>query len=209
MSRSRKDKTTKDQPELEEEAQEQAAETPGTPDTSSDEGESQDGLEKDNGEIPVEEQITKLQDELQEIRQKADENLDGWQRALAEFSNFKKRTERENTETRIRLKGEILMPLLDVYDDLKLAMPEKPREGDAGQWAAGIEMIFLKFQSQLKNMGVEVIDEKEVPFDPNLHEAIASEESDEVEEGHIIDVFQSGYRIGERVIRPARVRVAR
>jgi molecular chaperone GrpE len=154
-------------------------------------------------------QIEELEERLLEVQKQADENLNGWQRSLAEFSNYKKRTERESNETRTRLKGEILLPLLDVYDDLKLAIQDRPTEGEAAQWAAGIEMIFLKFQSLLHNMEVEEIEEKDVPFDPNLHEAITYEESDEVEEGYVIDVFQSGYRIGDRILRPARVRVAR
>lgn len=159
--------------------------------------------------LPEEEQMTRLQEELQQAQQQAQENLDGWQRSLAEFANYKKRTERENDETRSRLKGEVLLPLLDVYDDLKLALLDKPKDGDTAQWAAGIEMIYLKIHTLLQNMEVEVIDQKEVPFDPNLHEAITYEESEDVQEGYVIDVFQSGYRVGERVIRPARVRVAR
>lgn len=165
--------------------------------------------EEESGENAVKLQIEELEEKLLEVQKQADENLNGWQRSLAEFSNYKKRTERESNETRTRLKGEILLPLLDVYDDLKLALTDKPTEGDAAQWAAGIEMIFLKFQTLLHNMEVEEIEEKGVPFDPNLHEAITYEESDEVEEGYVIDVFQSGYRIGDRILRPARVRVAR
>jgi len=154
-------------------------------------------------------ELSALQEKLLEAQQQADENLEGWQRSLAEFSNFKKRTEQQNEDTRIRLKGELLLPLLDVFDDLKLAMQDRPQEGETVQWAAGIEMIFLKFQNVLNNLEVEEICEKGGPFDPNLHEAITYEESEDVEEGHVIDVFQSGYRIGERIIRPARVRVAR
>ncbi|MBN1267807.1 MAG: nucleotide exchange factor GrpE [Anaerolineales bacterium] len=156
----------------------------------------------------VEIRIKELEEKLLSAQQQSDENLNGWQRSLAEFSNYKKRTERESDETRTRLKGEILLPLLDAYDDLKLAISDRPLEGETAQWAAGIEMIFLKFQNALNNMGVEAIEENGVPFDPNLHEAITYEKSEDVDEGHVIDVFQSGYRIGERILRPARVRVA-
>ncbi len=216
MSNSKNDKQMKQHKRMEEETRpdaqdeinaEEYQQDSQAPDSAS--GQPAAGNSPPPGDMTDSEQLDRIHEELKQAQEQAQENLDGWQRALAEFANYKKRTERESSETRSRLKGEILLPLLDIYDDLKLALLDKPQDGDASQWAAGIEMIHSKFQTLLQNMEVEVIDQKEVPFDPNLHEAITYEESEDVQEGHVIDVFQSGYRIGERVIRPARVRVAR
>jgi molecular chaperone GrpE len=79
-------------------------------------------------------------------------------------------------------------------------------EGDS--WANGLELIARKFQNILDAEGVKRIEATGKPFDPNFHEAISSEPNDEVESGHVIEVMQNGYMLGERVIRPAMVRVA-
>jgi molecular chaperone GrpE len=103
------------------------------------------------------------------------------------------------------MKGDIVKKILPVLDDLERSLAHRP-EGDS--WANGMELIARKFQTILENEGVKRIEAAGQPFDPNFHEAISSEPNDEVESGHVIAVMQNGYMLGERVIRPAMVRVA-
>lgn len=149
------------------------------------------------------------QAEWTELQAKADEYLDGWQRARAEFANYKKRIEREQEEAGGRAAAALLTKILPIEDDLLRAVRERP-EGEAmHHWAEGIELIQRKLAALLEAEGVEVIPAAGATFDPALHEAVTSEASDDHEEGQIIEVIQPGYRLGERVLRPARVRVAK
>ena len=150
-------------------------------------------------------EIETLRSQLEEAETRIAENLDGWQRAQAEFINFKKRIERDREIDYLGMKGEIIRKLLPVLDDLERALANRP----AGeQWAEGIELIARKFHSLLESEGVRPIEAEGQPFDPNFHEAISNEPSEEVESGHVIAVVQNGYMLGERVIRAAVVRVA-
>lgn len=148
-------------------------------------------------------------EELSAARAEAQEYLDGWQRARAEFANYKKRVERENRESYKRVAGDILSRYLSVIDDLELALKERPQESDAGAWAKGIELIYQKLLGLLETEGVERIQAEGETFDPMLHEALSHEESSDHQDGQIIEVIRQGYRMGERVLRPALVRVAK
>jgi len=153
-------------------------------------------------EEPLEEQIKRLKAE-------AEEYLDGWQRARAEFANFKKRTQRENEHSRTRIACEIITHFLGVQDDIERALRKAPEGDDFQEWTLGIELIHQKLQALLEAEGVEIIEAKGERFDPTFHEAVSFEESDDHEEGSIIDITQRGYKLGERVLRPAMVRVAK
>ena len=146
-----------------------------------------------------------LQVQLAEAESKVSEYKDGWARSQAEFQNYKKRIERDNELTYASMKGDIVKKVLPALDDLERALQNRPAD-DA--WASGIELIARKLQNILESEGVKRIDAKGAAFDPNFHEAITHEPSDEVESGYVIDVVQNGYTLGERVIRPALVRVA-
>jgi molecular chaperone GrpE len=150
-------------------------------------------------------QMDTLQSQLAEAESKASEYKDGWARSQAEFQNYKKRIERDNELTYASMKGDIIKKVLPVLDDLERALQNRPAD-DA--WANGIELIARKLQNLLENEGVKRIEVNGVAFDPNFHEAISHEPSEDVESGHVIAVVQNGYMLGERVIRPALVRVA-
>jgi molecular chaperone GrpE len=163
---------------------------------------------QDEGEHEAEaDEINTLKAALEESESKAAEYLDGWQRARAEFANFKKRTERERIQTRQNITGDIAKQYLAVVDDLERALKERPQDGDA-TFAEGIELIYRKLTTVLEIQGVKPMQAEGEIFDPTLHEAIAQSESDEHESGQIIEVVQCGYLIGDRVLRPAMVRVA-
>lgn len=153
--------------------------------------------------------INELQNELQEVRTKADEYLDGWQRSRAEFANYKKRVEREQAQVYQTTTGAIVKRYLEVLDDLERALRNRPQDGEGAAWANGIELVYRKLQTILENEGVKLIQAEGQFFDPNFHEAVTLEESDGYESGQVIEVLQQGYMLGERVLRPAMVRVAK
>ena len=165
---------------------------------------SPEGEMPENG-MQAETEIEALQKQLEEAEAKAAENLDGWQRAQAEFINYKNRVQRDREMDYLSMKGDIIKKVLPVLDDMERALANRP-EGDS--WANGLELIARKFQNILDAEGVKRIEATGQSFDPNFHEAISSEPNEDVESGHVIEVVQNGYMLGERVIRPAMVRVA-
>jgi molecular chaperone GrpE len=158
---------------------------------------------------PLRAEIAELQAELSQSRAKADEYLDGWQRSRAEFANYKKRVDRDQLLVTQNAAGRIIKRYLEVLDDLERALKNRPQEGEGASWANGIELVYRKFKSILESEGITPIEAEGQFFDPNLHEAITSEDSEEHESGQIIEVLQQGYLLGDRVLRPAMVRVAR
>lgn len=150
-------------------------------------------------------QTETLQSQLTEAEAKTSEYKDGWMRAQAEFQNYKKRIERDNEMMYASMKGDLIKKVLPALDDLERALQNRPTD-DA--WASGIELIARKLQNLLEAEGVKRIEAEGAVFDPIFHEAISHEPADGVESGHIIAVTQNGYMLGERVIRPALVRVA-
>jgi molecular chaperone GrpE len=169
---------------------------------------------EDVSEVPAiiaEEEITQLRTELDEALVKQNEYLNGWQRERAEFFNYKKRMEREQTQGGQNAFANAVRRYLDIADDLERALKSKnrPKDGDGATWADGIDLIYRKMVAAFEADGVKRIDTDCKFFDPNLHEAISHEDSPDHESGQIIEVVQPGYTLGERVIRPARVRVAR
>jgi molecular chaperone GrpE len=164
--------------------------------------------EVEPNDVTVGDPVEVLQAALGDITTKAEEYLDGWQRARAEFANYKKRVLRENIDIRQMARGEVIKLYLDIADDLGRALQEKPETGEEGSWADGIEIIFQKLRTRLEAEGITPMNPLGEEFDPNIHEALMKEESEEYESGQIIEVMQEGYWIGEKVLRPALVRVA-
>ena len=168
-----------------------------------------DGIEKSPREVTVEERINALLEEIERSQQQASEYLDGWQRERAEFANYKNRTAREKEEARAQISSEIIAKYLEILDDLELAIINRPAEDEAEAWVDGIELIHVKLNAILEDEGVEVIIAEGDTFDPNFHEAITYEEDDDHQDGQVIEVVQKGYKLGDRVLRPAKVRVAK
>lgn len=172
------------------------------PNDSPDESLGQDNEEAQQ--LPSEEFAT-LRAQLEEAQAKAAENLDGWQRALAEFQNYRKRIDRDRQAEQAAMKGDLIKKVLPVLDDLERALQNRPAN-DA--WVGGIELIQRKLQGILEAEGVKRIEAMSSQFDPNFHEAVAQEPAEGAESGQVIEVMQQGYMLGDRVIRPAQVRVA-
>ncbi len=159
-------------------------------------------------EIPLKEYAKQLE-EIDTLKERAESYLLGWQQERADFSNYRKRIEREQAEAQQNLATDVIKKYLVVLDDIDRALKTRPVEGEAGAWAEGIELIQKKLTGILESEGVKRIPAEDEMFDPNRHEAITHEESADHESGRIIEIVQQGYTIGDRVIRPARVRVAK
>ena len=145
---------------------------------------------------------------LIDAQKEAQANEEGWQRARAEFSNYKKRIERERVELFQRAAIDTLQALLPIIDDFDRAFESVPEALAEDPWIDGVAMIQRKFAGVLEQYDVEAMDPTGAPFDPNLHQAIGAEESDEVESGCVIETLQKGYRAGDTVLRLALVKVA-
>jgi len=168
-----------------------------------------EGVEEAPREITVEERINALLEEIERLQKESSEYLDGWQRERAEFANYKNRTAREKEDARTQIASEIITKYLEILDDLELAIINRPAENESEAWADGIELIHVKLNTILEDEGVEVIRAEGDTFDPNFHEAITYEEDDDHQDGQVIEVVQKGYKLGDRVLRPAKVRVAK
>lgn len=152
-----------------------------------------------------------LEEQVADLQKQAADYLDGWQRARAELANYKRRTEAQRAEMVVSANADLLTRLLPVLDDLRLALENSP-EDDAGtwsDWSNGVALVAHKFASVLEDVGVVPIETEGQPFDPSVHEAITYEENPDFESGQIIADVRRGYRLGNRVLRPAMVRVAR
>jgi molecular chaperone GrpE len=160
-------------------------------------------------EAPSINEVEELKKELNEARIKADQYLDGWQRAAAEFSNYKKRVDRDQSQAYLVNKGNIIKRFLEIIDDIDRALKTKPHSGEGAAWGEGIELIQRKFLGILDAEGVKTIQVEGQFFDPNYHEAITQEDSPDHQSGQIIGLVKQGYILGDRVLRPALVRVAR
>ena len=154
-------------------------------------------------------QVDTLKTELEKTKSEACTNLDGWQRERAEFSNYKKRVERDRQQSKQEITGAIIKKYLVILDDLELALKNRPKDPVGSAWANGIELIARKLYSILESEGIEFICENKLQFDPTIHEAISNEENADFESGEVIEVVRKGYKLGDRTLRPAMVRVAR
>ena len=143
--------------------------------------------------------------ELAEAQQKADEYLASWQRAQADFINYKRRVEQERQEFSRTASAGVILSLLPVLDDLERALEAMPTaKGGKQGWAEGIRLVARNFRAALEAQGVTEIKALGEPFDPNFHEALRQ---DRGQEGMVIEEYQRGYLLGERVLRPAKVAV--
>jgi molecular chaperone GrpE len=158
--------------------------------------------------VEEEKQKAELETQLAAARVQADEYLDGWQRARAEFANFRKRAEKELDESYQNATVDMLRKLLPIVDDFDRAIANLPADKAEDELIKGFSLIQRKLITLLEGAGLKAFDPKGEPFDPKFHEALGHEESDQVPSGYVSSVLQKGYLHGERVIRPALVRVA-
>lgn len=153
---------------------------------------------------------TETQDDnvLAEAQQKAQVFYENWQRERADFINYKKRAERDLMTMRFNAKVDTLRNLLPILDDFERAMDNKPESLDSEPWLEGISAIQRKLTKTLEDDGIMPIDPVGEVFDPNRHEAIGQDSDTDIASGHVTVTLQKGYLCGDRILRPALVRVA-
>lgn len=147
----------------------------------------------------------KLADYEEQIRIDQEDIL----RLRAEFDNYRKRTDRERIESAGRASASLIKRLIPVIDDFDRAIGVALADDAAAKYAEGLVMIRSHFMKALEDEGVTEIEAQGLPFDPNVHEAVMQEPSDEFEDEHVIEVLRNGYRLGDTVLRPAMVKISR
>ncbi len=145
-------------------------------------------------------------EDVERLKEEAGKNLENWQRERADFVNYKKRVEREQEQLKARLGGDIIKKFLPVIDDFERALKARPSGDQDSSWSEGIDLIYRKLQNIIEQEGVTRIPAD--TFDPTRHEAITHEANPDHKSGEIIEIVQQGYMLGDRVLRPALVRVA-
>lgn len=149
-----------------------------------------------------------LKTSLAKCEKEKQEFLDLAKSLKADFANLKKEQERNIDEFRKFAQKDLLIKLLAILDSFELAFKQIPSDIASNGWLAGIKNIKSQLDSLLKNTGVEEISSVGVKFDPYLHEAVAHEELPEKDDDEIIEELQKGYKLHDKVIRPARVKVS-
>ncbi len=129
---------------------------------------------------------------------------DQYQRILAEYANYKRRTEQEKEQIGAFTKAELLTGLLTSVDNMEKAIAAPAGE----EYKTGVDLVLRQFMEALHKLGLTEIEAENAPFDPNVHNAVMREDADGVEPDTVTAVFQKGYMMGERVLRPAMVKVA-
>ncbi len=150
----------------------------------------------------------KVSKEVENYKKQAEENLLGWQRAQADMVNYKKEQEKNLIEFRKYANEDMIMNLLPTVDSFALATNYLPEDLKDSDWVKGILCIQGQFDGFLKEAGVEEIKSVGEKFDPNLFESVGEEESDK-EDGTVTVELQKGYKMSGKVIRPAKVRIAK
>lgn len=154
-------------------------------------------------------EVDQLRQQLDAAQQEAADNKSGWQRTAADFANYRRRTEQER-DAMLGLANEALLAkLLVVADDFDRAIANMPPELQGVGWVEGIAAIDRKLRLLLDSEGLTPIEAVGKPFDPHEHDAVVQEERPDVDEGTVTAELQRGYRIRDRVLRPAMVAVAR
>lgn len=166
--------------------------------------------EKDNSEEHVDDVVEDAEDELDDVRDKTGEYLAGWQRAQADYANLKKDVERMREELAKFACAGLIEKMLPVLDNFANAGAHAPDTKDDAvlQWCQGISHVQTQLEQVLHEAGLMIIDEADVPFDPERHEAMIREATDGVESGTVLAVLMPGYSLHDRVLRAAKVKVA-
>lgn len=149
-----------------------------------------------------------IEEQLAAAQVEAEDYKDRWLRSQAEFANARKRMEKQRLDTYTSATANVIEKLLPIVDDFERAMESLPEGISENSWLEGMQLVQRKLLATLENFNVKPIEAVGEPFDPNLHEALTQEPTDEFESGVVCRVMQTGYKIGDRVIRPSLVVVA-
>ena len=166
----------------------------------------EEATEETTEEIIEEPEKESPEDKIKELEQAVKDNFDKFLRKAAEFENFRKRTNNEKAGMYNNGVRDTVEKLLPVIDNFERAV-EMSEEKESSLYK-GVEMILKQFLEIIASLGVEEIPALGEPFDPNVHSAVMHVEDEKCDENVVVEVFQKGYRLGDRVIRPSMVKVA-
>ncbi len=153
--------------------------------------------------------VAAQEDERARYRREAQENYDRFVRIYAEFENYKKRAQKDKAEFIKYANEGLVKALLGVIDNLERAVDESKKNVHAEGLVEGVEMVLNQFKDVLDKHGVREVQAQGAPFDPNVHEAMMHEDSEEHADNTVIEEFQKGYILNDRLLRPALVKVSR
>ena len=146
-------------------------------------------------------------DDSAALKARIKELEDGWRRTQADFENFRRHVESERAETARFGVGQMMLKLVPILDNFRRSAAHIPADQQNSEWIKGVQLIEKQLETTLKEEGLEeIVGEGE--FNPHLHEAISHEPHDSVPAHHVIAVVESGWRVGEKILRPAKVRVS-
>ena len=160
--------------------------------------------------LSKEEQIVPVEDRVQVLGLQLAAEKDKYLRLLAEFDNMRKRQERERQDLIKYAHEEVIVELLKIYDDLERSLAAfKANESTDANLVKGLEMVYNNMRELMNNYNVKHIESVGKPFDPNFHEPLLQFETTDHPDGHIMEEFQKGYTLAGRVVRTAKVKVAK
>lgn len=165
--------------------------------------------EDESGEASKGDKIKKLKDELKQARKESQDNLDGWQRARADYANLQKSSESQMKELKEYVLGGFVEDLLPTLDSFEMAMKNREAwESVSENWRKGMEYIYEGLKGVLTNNGIEMIGNEGEKFNPEMHQGVEEIETDDETKDHTIaEVVQRGYKSSKSVIRPAKVKI--
>ena len=147
--------------------------------------------------------------ELEILKKKADEYLNGWKRAKADYINFKKETEKNQKEIISYANAALIAELLPIFDNLKLALSHMPEDIKTSQWAKGLGHVKSQFDEFFKQLGIEEVKTVGEKFNPEFHEAVELAEKEGFEDNTIFEQIKSGYTLHGKLLSPAKVKIAK
>lgn len=164
-----------------------------------------------NEPLPAESQmVTVSENEMQKLKQEAAENKDKYLRLLAESENMRKRLNKERQEMMAFAKEQLIAEFLAPIDHMENALKyAEQMSEEVKHWSLGFQMILTQFKDVLANHGIQPFTSIGMVFNPHLHEAVETEERDDMPAGKVVEEFIRGYKMGDKTIRPARVKVSK
>ena len=172
----------------------------------SSEAEETPGNQASKAEDLAEQDAESLRKALEEAKEQAERYLANWQRAEADFVNYKRRTDQEKTEIANLASAALMLDLLPVLDDLERALENSSDDPDTGAWVEGIRLIYRKLKGVLEDRGLTYVECVGEDFDPSVHEAVMCVEG---AEGRVCEEIQKGYKLKDRLLRPSKVTVGK
>ena len=148
-----------------------------------------------------------LQEKVEKLEEELKQSEDKYLRLYAEFENFKRRKNKEIETNNVYKSQKVITEILPSLDNLERALQVESDNEEIKSLLKGVEMVYEGLLNVLKSEGVELIETENAQFDPNYHHAVMQDEDSEKESGAILDTFQKGYKLKDRVIRPAMVKV--